>query len=283
MIYTAAVLLINSCQDLNHPELGDYPKDTNPVGGPLKFYVAFDGTSSDQLKNAVDSIKANFATSNTTTAIDGIHGKAIQGAAGKFVTYANPNDFVTKASSFTISFWEKHDGQTKNNAQGNGPEYPFSFVSPSAYNWSSSNMFLLFEGNNTACAVKLYVVSGLSGDRNSSTADTWLTWEGGASVPGLLDNAWHHCAFVYDASTSGLTFYKDGAVIGTKTWGTHGPIGLADSKVNSVRIGAGPQGNADDTSDNWLASSWKGGLDQFRMYGTALTVAEITALYTKKY
>ena len=283
MAFAAAVLLISSCQDLNHPELGDYPKDTNPVGGPLKFYVAFDGTTSDPLMNAVDSIKANFASSNTTTSIDGIHGKAIQGAAGKFVTYAKPNDFVTKASSFTISFWEKHDGQTKNNAMTNGPEYPFSFVTPSGYIWSSSNMFLLFEGNNTGCAVKLFIASGLSTDGNSSTADTWLTWEGGASVPGLLDNAWHHCAFVYDATTSGLTFYKDGTSLGTKTWGSHGPVGLVDSKVNSVRIGAGPQGNADDTSDDWLRSSWKGGLDQFRMYGTALTAAEITTLYTKKY
>ena len=248
--FAAAILLLSGCQDLNHPELGDYPKDSNPVGGPLKFYAAFDGTSTDPLKNAVDSIKANFATANTVSSIDGIHGKAIQGAAGKFVSYAKPNDFVTKASSFTISFWQKHDGQTKNNAMGNGPEYPFSFVSPSSYHWSSSNMFLLFEGNNTACAVKLVLVSGLSADGNSSTADTWLTWEGAGSIPGLLDNAWHHCVFVYDAATSGLTFYKDGAAIGTKTWGTHGPVGLADSKVLSMRIGAGPQGNAGDTSDN---------------------------------
>ena len=79
--FTAAILLFSGCQDLNHPELGDYPKDTNPVGGPLKFYVAFDGATADPLMNAVDSIKANFATANTTTSIDGIHGKAMQGAA----------------------------------------------------------------------------------------------------------------------------------------------------------------------------------------------------------
>ena len=280
--FTAAILLLSGCQDMNRPVLGDYPKDTNPVGGPLKFYVAFDGATNDPLMNAVDSIKANFAIANTTTSIDGVRGKAMQGAAGKFVSYAKPNDFVSKAGSFTISFWEKHDGQTKNNAMGNGPEYPFSFVSPSAYHWSSSNMFLLFEGNNTACAVKFVVVSGVSPDGNSSTADTWLTWEGGASIPGLLDNTWHHCAFVYDATTSGLTFYKDGVAIGTKTWAGHGPIGLVDSKVNSVRIGAGPQGNAGDTSDDWLRSSWKGGLDQFRMYGTALTAAEVAALNSGK-
>ena len=111
-----AVAFINGCQNMNRPELGDYLKDANPAGGPLKFYAAFDGTSSDVLKNAVDSIRANFASSNTATSVDGISGKAVQGGVAKFVSYAKPNDFGKTASSFTISFWQKHDGQTKNNA-----------------------------------------------------------------------------------------------------------------------------------------------------------------------
>ena len=36
-----------SCQKMKRPALGDYPPDTNPVGGPLKFYAAYDGTSND--------------------------------------------------------------------------------------------------------------------------------------------------------------------------------------------------------------------------------------------
>ena len=62
----------------------------------------------------------------------------------------------------------------------------------------------------------------------------------------------------------------------------HGPLGLVNEKINAMRIGCGPQGNADDKSDNWLAGTWKGSLDQFRMYATALTAAEVTALYTGK-
>ena len=286
IIYSIAIALavftFNSCQNMDHPALGDYPKDVNPVGGPLKFYVAFDGTTNDVLFNAVDSIRANFATANTTTAIDGVYGKAIQGGVGKFISYAKPNDFASTAGSFTISFWEKHDGQTKNNSGTNGPEYPFSFVSPSTYHWSSSNFFLLFEGSNSSCAVKIVAVSGLSG--GASTADTWLTWEGDNTISGLLDNEWHHCAFVYDETSSTLTFYVDGVPVsqGTRTWSGHGAIALENSMINSVRIGCGPQGDANDVSDNWLASTWKGGLDQFRMYGTALTQSEITSLYQSK-
>lgn len=284
IIYSVAIILtaflLGSCQDMNHPTLGDYVEDENPVGGTLKFYVAFDGTTEDYLFNAVDSIRANFASANTTTTVDGINGKAIQCNVGKYVSYAKPNDFATTASSFCISFWEKHDGQTHNNALTNGPEYIFSFVSPSTYHWSGSNMFLLFEGNNTACAVKLVAVSGVS--NGASVSDTWFAWEGSNAISGLMDNAWHHCAFVYDASTSVLSFYLDGTLTGTKTWNNHGAIGLVNDEINSVRIGCGPQGDVSDASDNWLASTWKGEIDQFRMYGTALTSAEIASLYSAK-
>ena len=51
----AFVIAIASCQKLTRPALGDYPKDSNPPGGPLKFYAAMDGSS-------VDSIRANFGT-----------------------------------------------------------------------------------------------------------------------------------------------------------------------------------------------------------------------------
>ncbi|MGB4414391.1 MAG: LamG-like jellyroll fold domain-containing protein [Paludibacter sp.] len=282
MTLSVAIILFNSCQEMNRPAFGDYKMDSNPVGGPLKFYVAFDGTTDNPLMNAVDSIRANFATANTTTSINGINGKGIQGAVGKFVTYAKQNDFASTMGSFTVSFWEKHDGQTKNNALTNGPEYPFSFVAVADYHWSNSNFMLMFEGSNTACAVKMVVADGLSADGKASAADTWLTWEGAGSIAGLLDNQWHHCAFVYDQNTSALTFYKDGVSLGAKTWPTHGAIKLVDAKIASVRIGCGPQGDAQDVSEDWLRSTWKGGLDQFRLYSTALTAAEVSALFTKK-
>ncbi len=279
--FLVASALFFGCQQLDQPILGEYPKDANPAGGPLKFYAAFDGTSDDALKNAVDSIRANFASLNTTSSTDGVSGKAIQTGVSAFVTYSKPNDFGAYASSFTITFWEKHNGQTKNNALMNGPEYPFSFVSPSNYHWSGSNMFLLFEGDNTKCAVKFVLVSGLNED-GTSKSDTWLTWEGANSIPGLLDNNWHHCAFVYDETTSGLSFYLDNKLIGTKTWTGHGALGIVNDKINAMRIGCGPQGNVNDESDNWLASTWKGGLDQFRMYANVLTANEIGELYNAK-
>src|SRR5207237_1297204 len=107
--YTAIVvcfaLVFISCQKMNKPALpSDYPKDSNPVGGPLKFFAAFDGSTADPLRNGVDSIRANFPASNTAASADGIHGKAYQGSEDAFAQYSAPNDFAS-STSFTIAFW----------------------------------------------------------------------------------------------------------------------------------------------------------------------------------
>lgn len=262
-----------SCQKMDKPAFGDYLTDSNPPGGPLNFYVAFDGSTADPLRNAVDSIRASFPSDNPLTSVAGISGKAVKGESKKFVKYAKPNDWAIKSESFTVAVWIKRDGQTKNNLGTNGPEYPFSFKSSNGH-WSGSNMFLLLEGNNTACAVKLVVV-----DKNMG--DNWFTWEGGFQVAGLLDNAWHHIAFTYDAGTSTMKFYKDGVQnANLRTWGTHGKINIDNSKISELRIGSGPQNNIN--TDDWLSSTWKGDLDQFRMYSTALTAAQVAALYASK-
>lgn len=269
----SAVLLLASCQKMAKPALGDYPKDANAPGGPLAFYVAFDGTSTNPLMNAVDSIRASFAGDNPFTTIDGVNGKGVQGVNKKYVKYAKPNDWAQKATSFTISFWYKGNGQTKNNAGGNGPEHIFSLPSSNGH-WSGSTLLCFLEGNNTACAVKTMFA-------DKTVSDTWMTWEGGGSIPGLMNNTWKHIALVYNATNSTMTLYIDGvANPSTKTWGNHGGINFDDSKVSEIRIGGGPSGNFD--GDDWLAGSWKGGLDQFRLYTTALTAAEVQALFTAR-
>ena len=85
-------------------------------------------------------------------------------------------------------------------------------------------------------------------------------------------------ALVYSAATSGMTLYIDGvANSNVRVWGTHGDINIDDTKISEMRIGAGPGTNY--SSDDWLSSSWKGELDQFRMYDVALSVSEVQALF----
>lgn len=275
LLFIAGLLSIVffGCQKMDQPGFGDYLKDSNPPGGPLNFYVAFDGTSTDPLRNAVDSIRANFPSDNPLTSVPGVSGQAMKGENKKFIKFAKPNDWAVKAQSFTISAWIKHDGQTKNNTGTNGPEYIVSFKSSNGH-WSGANLLFFLEGSNASCAVKTMFV-----DKNN--ADNWFTWEGGFTVAGLLDNNWHHLVVVYDAASSTMTFYKDGvANSNLRTWGTHGALNLDNSKISEVRIGSGPGNNIN--TDDWLSSTWKGELDQFRMYSTALTAAQVSALYASK-
>ncbi len=273
LLVISVLTLIASCQKMKKPGLGDFPKDANAPGGPLKFYAAFDGTSADPLMNAVDSIRANFASDNPLTSVAGISGKAVQGVNKKFIKYAKPNDWAETAKSFTIAYWYKRDGQTKNNTGTNGPEYPISFKSSNGH-WSGANLFIIMEGNNAACAIKVMIA-------DKGVSDNWFTWENANMIPGLLNNNWHHVALVYSAATSGMTLYIDGVANAiVPKWGTHGDINIDDTKISEMRIGCGP-GTGYDT-DDWLSSSWKGSLDQFRLYNTALTSAEVSALVAGK-
>lgn len=262
-----------SCRKMDRPELGDYPKDVNAPGGPLKFYAAFDGTTTDPLMNAVDSIRANFPSDNPLTSTDGISGKALKGETQKFVKYAKPNDWVTTAESATISFWYKKDGQTKNGAGTNGPEYIMSFKSGNGH-WSGASALVFLEGNNTACAVKVMLV-------DKTNADAWMTWENAQMIPGLLNNQWHHIALVYNAGTSAMTLYVDGvANPNIKNWGSHGKLNMSNDHVSEFRVGAGP--GTSYTSDDWLSSTFKGDIDQLRLYNTALSASDVVALYSSK-
>lgn len=269
-----ASIILFSCDKKEKPGLSDYPADTNPPGGPLNFYVAFDGTTTNPLLNAVDSIRANFASENPLASTDGISGKAVQGENKKFIKYTKPNDWAVKAESFTISCWYKRDGQTQNNTGTNGPEYLMSFKSSNGH-WSGGSMLFFLEGNNAGCAVKVMIA-------DANVADNWFTWEGGSGViPGLLDNNWHHIAIAYDKANSTMTLYIDGtANSSTKTWGTHGNINFDNNAISEVRVGAGPGTSYD--SDDWLSSTFKGSIDQVRMYSTALTASEIQTLFAGK-
>lgn len=260
------------CQKMDKPELGNYPVDANPPNGPLKFYVAFDGTTTNPLMNAVDSIRANFPSDNPFTTVDGIKGKGVTGVNQKFIKYPSFNSWAS-SSSFTISIWYKKDGQTKNNNGTNGPEYLLSMRAVNNFHWSNAVGFVFLEGNNTACAVKTMFVS--------NTGDAWFTWEGGQSIAGLCDNNWHHLVLTYDETTSQVKLYIDGVQNpNVKIWGGHGALNLATDKISEFRIGAGP--STSYASDDWLACTFKGGLDQLRMYSTVLTQAEIQALFTAK-
>lgn len=283
----ACVLLFSACQKMKRPVLGDYAKDVNPPGGPLKFYVAFDGTTSDPLRNAVDSQRANFASSNPLASINGISGKAIQGAAtkDKAVKYSSANDFAD-ATSFTVAYWMKNTPATDGE-----PEFHFSL--PSKDFWHQSALFLLVEkggpdpGNSTATQMAC----------TFAVKDNWVEFKGLNRLPNCLDGNWHHLVFTYDESTSKVVAYVDGVAVpytgNGNIVGGGNPMGKvkfynnARDNLNSFIVGGwnkhvgGLNDNFKGPQDPWI-HSYSGGMDQFRLYSKALSASEVTALYNSK-
>lgn len=265
-----------SCQKMDKKGVGDYPQDTNPPGGPLKFFAAFDGSTSDPLRNGVDSIRANFPTVNTADAADGISGKGYGGSETAYAQYSAPNDFA-KSTSFTVAFWLKKTPQ----AAGKGTNFAFA-LNAKDYSWTNLKMFLEFEdaGNPStvdSASAKFYLL------------DQWFEYTGTKRMYKVLDGNWHHLAFTYDEGTSVLSTYVDGLPITTLPPGfgnvmnggsPRGKLNLLEgASISGFTIG-GPGTTAHD-ANTWM-NNFDGELDQFRLYGTALSAADIAALFANK-
>jgi hypothetical protein len=68
-----------------------------------------------------------------------------------------------------------------------------------------------------------------------------------------------------------------------KEWPGRGSINLYSSEIAEYRVGRGPRNdNEGDGENGWLQSSFKGNMDQLRFYTTAITAAEVAALYNGK-
>lgn len=262
-----ASIMFSACDKKERPALGDYPQDSNPPGGPLKFYAAFDGTTDNPLMNAVDSIRANFAASNPLTSVDGISGKAIQGTGTEAVKYSTANDFKN-ATSCAISLWV-------NNTVNPNTELYFSLANKDY--WHQSGAFLLVEhAAIDKCTFKFALM------------DKWIEYTNQSFNKPLFDGNWHHLVFSYDETTSKLSIYFDGAEVptpgtsGTLTAGGAplGPLNLQNA-ANLIIGGWNKHASVEGPQDDWI-KGFSGKMDQFRLYGKALSASEVLALYNSR-
>lgn len=268
----ASVMLI-SCDKKERPVLGSFPQDADPrfplfPGGPLKFFAAYDGTSDNPLMNAVDSIRANFAASNPLGITDGISGKGLQGTGTDAIKYPTANDFKN-STSCAISLWV-------NNTVNPNTELYFSLTDKDY--WHNSSAFLLVEhAAIDKCTFKFALM------------DHWVEYTNQSFTKPLFDGNWHHLVFSYDETNSKLSIYFDGSEVatpgtsGTFTTSTGAPEGALDlvSSANLIVGGWNKQAGVDGPTDDWI-KGFSGKMDQFRLYGKALSATEVLALYNSR-
>ncbi len=79
------------------------------------------------------------------------------------------------------------------------------------------------------------------------------------------DNGWHHIVAVFTGSVKQL--YVDGVLIGSTSYAQT----VANNNLN-LRMGM---------NQEFVSAFYGGALDEIRVYGRALTTAEVTALFTQ--
>ena len=96
--------------------------------------------------------------------------------------------------------------------------------------------------------------------------------------PHMYDGKWHQVAFTYDAATSTGTVYRDGAQFDQKT-----SQSIAFENSSQLILGGFQEaaGIVNYSNNTWMAG-FAGMIDQVRLYGVALSAAEIAALYANK-
>jgi Concanavalin A-like lectin/glucanases superfamily len=259
MLVLASVIVIISCQKIVHPALGNYPRDTNPPGGPLKFYAALDGTN-------VDSIRANFGTDNNVSYVPGVSGQAVTFDPVKkgFINWPSANDFAAQ-TNFSVSLWFNAGDTSKkdhNNADG-----ILAFAKTSDF-WGNITIFADHE-TSTSDSMRLTIV----------LAGNFITHDNANRIPHMYDGQWHHLVVTYDATSSLYTLYIDGSQYEQKSI-----TGVAFKDASVLVVGgfqqaAGVQG--DYSSNTWM-SPFPGAIDQVRLYGTVLSAADVSGLFTSK-
>jgi hypothetical protein len=258
---------LTGCQKITHPALGNFPKDANPPGGPLKFYAAFD-------EKDVDSIRANFGVDNHSSIVaGGVSGKALQldGTQNGFTAYPSANDFGL-STDFTISFWINITLAQKDNNHAVGI---LAFANSNNF-WSNIVFYADNNTKGTTDSMDLKIHFNASGN-----ADNWnfAGYNFTHAWPHMYDGQWHQIAFTYSASDSTGTVYRDGVQFDQKT---HQDIKFENSSqliVGGFQEAAGISSSY--SSNTWMAG-FPGMIDNLRLYGTALSASDIQTLFTNK-
>jgi hypothetical protein len=232
---------------------------TRDAGNPLVvgpneflFYQPFlwDGTSNliIEFNYASDEPAANGLVFNSenvpgNTAISYPDRNGYLNLSGSNYTMTELSDF-TVGQELTVEFWAKGNGTAGTNTT--------LLEAYDTLNNRILNIHMPWSDNN------VYFDAGVSSgyDRINKTMST-----------SEMDNTWNHWAFVKKQSTGEMFIYKNGAIWHSGTNKTRN-IGY----IHRLILGA----NVD------LGLKWKGKIDEFRFYNSALSASTIQANYQNK-
>lgn len=256
----AAGMLFSSCYkkfDASSyaPELsiGGYTSSSEIAPGNLIAYWPFDGTY-------VDNVSGTSGENTGTTFTGGVKGQAMQGAKDAYVLF-DPTNAILSAESFTVTCWV-------NSPQNTDGMIGLITLSNKSNFWANLDIFFENGSAPDKAVLKMHVFS--------DGKDAWL---GNYEVKNIW-NVWTSIALSYDAGSSTFKVFVNGAKIATQEVENYGPVKFENSGkmvFGTEQFQTDPSLTTATGKQDW-ASYLTGALDEVRMYNTALSEDDISAL-----
>jgi hypothetical protein len=300
MMVSAATM--SSCKknssDPGLPPIGGYSSSDSVAAANLVAKWSFENSLTESHNNI-----SGVGTGVNYTA--GKKGQAWQGSASAaaYAVYTTPAAWASSLTSYSVAFWMNTDSMKLPLADptpGHGAQGLFSVVNAADF-WGGMNLFI--ENRNPADGDTLKLKLLVNNVR------TGVVWQGQGPIlriPGAL-NTWIHVVLTYDGASGKFTAYMNGAQggkmevpYGPVTGGSytqyandpggitnpngaaiHGNIQLPASTqvaLGSFQFTTTPALNTGGTQQSW-ATTYAGKMDEFRVYKSALSSAEVSALF----
>ncbi len=265
LVFTTIVvtcILFSSCYKKFDPgsyapplSIGGFTSSKEIAPNNLVGYWAFDGSLTDSVTNVSGE---NMGTSFT----NGIKGDALQGADQSYVLF-NPGSEITDMQSFTITYWVNSPLDT------NGIVGLVNLSNTNSF-WGNIDMF--FENGSTLEAAKFRAHI----TNNGGTPDHWVSKD---DLPNVFNN-WVNFALSYDSGTETFKFYMNGSLLTSEVDTAFGTLNFENSGFivfGTVQFQTNPSLTSAAGAQDW-ASYLTGALDEVRIYNTALSDNDVSAL-----
>jgi hypothetical protein len=251
---------------------------TAPATGPRVWYKFEDGVNSDIDDSSGNNYNGNYSDGSGNWSSDCYDGGCVN-FNGDFVVYADPAAFTTldPNGAVTVSLWIKGDGSNLPVLPGSGLNYGIMLHAGSE-DWNAAKEKLrvtcpqtLGNGNHQ---VDFYTRPSVSEGTNLE-AIAWSTNDAADWI-----DEWVHYAFVKDTPNSIMRMYRNGELVAENDEAVL-PIGW-DKDTGNFKFSIG------GARADYTTTSYRGQIDDFRLYDYALSQAEILSLagvsgsYTQK-
>ena len=222
-------------------------------------------------ESLIDSVSSATATNSGTTFVNGFLKRAIGlDVANKSYVKFDANTALKGLQSFTISFWVNPTFVDANSDGGIDGILGFVNIANLGDFWGYLDWFVENGSKPSGSEIKIHF-------RGGASSDTWIDKK---DVPGLFGK-WSNHTLTYDATTSQVTYYMNGAVLVPATtvpWtGAVDFSGIGPLVFGCVQFQTTPSLGTAGGSQSW-ASYLTGTMDEVRIYNAALTAEEVNAM-----